>query len=75
MNNERRVESRFEIKLTFDGRLLIIQRFSEGSNFWVHPDGTYTYCPTEQDIVTLRIAYEAINNYNKEQVFKRNVTR
>jgi hypothetical protein len=62
------------IKLTPDGRrLLLVIWLSEGSNFWAHSNGTYSYVPTEQEIETLTIAHEAINNYNKEQVFKRNI--
>jgi hypothetical protein len=74
MNTEGRVESRFEIKLTPDGRrLLLVVWFSKGSNFWVHSNGTYSYVPTEQEIETLRMTYEAIDTYNKEQILKRNI--
>lgn len=74
MNNEGRAESKFEIKLTPDGRrLLLVVWLSEGSNFWVHENGTYSYVPTEKEIETLRMTYEAIDAYNKEQLFKKNV--
>jgi hypothetical protein len=73
-NNSSRI--RFEVKLVTNGnlkRLLLVQRFAEGTNFWVHDNGTYSYVPTEMEIETLKMTYEAIDNYNREQIFKRNV--
>jgi hypothetical protein len=52
-NNSSRI--RFEVKRVTNGnlkRLLLVQRFAEGTNFWVHDDGTYSV-PTEQEIETL----------------------
>jgi len=63
-----------EVRLSPDGRrLLLVQWHTQGANFWVHPDGNYSYVPTERDIITLKMAYEAIDSFNKEQMFKRNI--
>jgi len=67
---------RFEVKLVTNGnlkRLLLVQWFAEGTNFWVHDNGTYSYVPTEQEIETSKMAYEAVDRFNKEQMFKRNI--
>jgi hypothetical protein len=53
--------------------LLLILWLSEGSNFWAHSDGRYSYVPTEQEIETLKLAYEAIDNFNKGQMLKKNI--
>jgi hypothetical protein len=69
-----RSESRFEVKLAPDRRrLILVLWLTEGTNFWVHDNGTYSYVPTEMEIDTLRMTYEAIDSYNKEQIFKKNI--
>jgi hypothetical protein len=64
--------ARIEVKLASDGRrLLLILWLTEGTNFWVHPDGKYSFVPTERDIITLKLVYEAIDKFNQEQMAKK----
>jgi hypothetical protein len=68
--------SHIELKLVYNGkvkRLLLVERFAPSTNFWVHDDGTFTRVLTEQEIETLKMAYEAVDSFNKEQMFKRNI--
>jgi hypothetical protein len=64
--------TKFEVKLSSDGRrLLLVLWLSEGSNFWVHSDGKCSFVPTERDIMTLKLAYEAIDKFNQEQMLRK----
>ena len=70
-----RSHTRFEVKLASDGRrLILVLILTEGSNFWVHDNGEgereYSYVATEREIKTLPMVYEAIDSYNREQMFK-----
>lgn len=62
-----------ELQLTRDGRLLLVEHFAEDTNFRVNPDRTCARVPRELEIELLKKAYEAIDNYNKEQVFRQNI--
>ena len=64
--------ARVEVKLAPDGRrLLLVLWLNEGTNFWVHPEGKYSFVPTERDIITLKSAYEAIDKFNQEQMLRK----
>lgn len=64
--------SNFEIKLSPDRRnLLLALWLTEGSDFLLHSNGTCPYAPTECETDTLKIACEDIDNFNKEQLFKK----
>jgi hypothetical protein len=62
-----------ELQLTWDGRLLLVEHFAEDTNVRVNPDRTCTRVPKEREIELLKKAYEAIDNYNKEQMFRQNM--
>jgi len=67
--------SKSEIKLSPDRRnLLLALWLTEGSDFWLHSNGTCSCVPTERETETLKMAYEAIDNFNKEQMFNKNIT-
>jgi hypothetical protein len=69
-----RSEIRFEVKLALDGtRLLLVVWHAEGTNFWVHENGTFSWVPTENDIKTVYKLYDVIDRYNQEVLFKKNL--
>jgi hypothetical protein len=63
-----------EIQLTSDKRLLLVERFVPDTNFWIHPSGKRcSRVPKEWEIELLTKAYEAVDNYNREQMFRNNI--
>lgn len=59
-----------EIRQFADGRLMLVLVFTEGSNFWIHEDGTCSYVPKKSELELIKQSLEAVDSYN---VLKRNL--
>ena len=47
-----------------DNRLMLLVFFTEGSNFWIHPDRTCSYVPKKDEIELIRESLDALDTYN-----------
>jgi hypothetical protein len=61
---------RVEIREFADGRLMLVLVFTEGSNFWIHEDGTCSYVPKKSELELVKQSLEAVDSYN---ILKRNL--
>jgi len=59
-----------EIRRFADGRLMMVLIFKEGSNFWIHGDGTCSYVPKKSELELIKESLEAVDSYNSQKEFK-----
>ena len=65
--------AKVEVRMSSDGRLLMVVHFVEDSNFWINSNGSVSYVPRKIEVELIRESLQAVDNYNVEKLFKRNL--
>jgi hypothetical protein len=67
--------AKVEVRMSSDGRLLMVVHFVEDSNFWINSNGSISYVPRKTEVELIKETLQAVDNYNIEKMFKRNLRK
>jgi len=53
----------------------MVVHFVEDSNFWINSNGSVSYVPRKTEVELIKESLQAVDNYNIEKMFKRNLRK